>query len=186
MTFGCIGWLQSHKPIKVAIYCVVDMADSHQFGAYTNCFSIGPVCLCARQGTDLSEDSGPVPPANQKHTEPCTDTPPKNAPIFTRRRLQPILCRGCSSSIKLCYGSCIFFSFRVLPVITLAESFIPSSAMWRLDSPLRSHRPCWPQYQHAYSGLNKSLFAPAGPNSVQRGHQQSKTFAVAVGLHAKE
>ena len=54
-------------------------------------------------------------------------------------------------------------------------------AMWRLDSPLRSHRPCWPQYQHAYSGLNKSLFASAGPNSLQRGHQQSKTLDVADG-----
>jgi hypothetical protein len=25
---------------------------------------MGLVCLCARQGTDLSEDSGPIPPAN--------------------------------------------------------------------------------------------------------------------------
>jgi hypothetical protein len=48
---------------------LVDMADSHQFGAYTDCFGIGPVCLCAHQGTDLSEDSGTVPPANQNRTK---------------------------------------------------------------------------------------------------------------------
>jgi len=40
-----------------------------------------------------------------------------------------------------------------------------SSAMWRLDSPLRSHRSCWSQYQHAYSGLNKTV----GPNLLQHG-----------------
>ena len=60
------------------------------------------------------------------------------------------------------------------------------SAMWRLDSPLRSHRSCWSQYQHAYSGLNKGLFALAGLNLLQRDHQQSKTLVVAAGLHTEE
>ena len=58
--------------------------------------------------------------------------------------------------------------------------------MRRLDSSLRSHRAWWSQCQHAYSGLNKTLFASAGPNSLQRGHQQSTTFVVTDSLHAKE
>jgi len=70
--------------------------------------------------------------------------------------------------------------------IVRAVQHCSGSATRRLDSPLRSHRPCWPQCHHAYSGLNKSLFASAGPNSLQRGHQQSKTFAVADGLQTKE
>jgi len=44
MTFGCIGLVQSHKPMKVAPIAscearygsAADMVDSYQFGAYTD------------------------------------------------------------------------------------------------------------------------------------------------------
>ena len=36
-----------------------------------------------------------------------------DGPLFVRRRLQLNLCRCCLSSIKFCYGSCIFFSFSL-------------------------------------------------------------------------
>ena len=38
--------------------------DLHQFGAYTESIDMGPVCLCARQGTDLSAPFGPALPAS--------------------------------------------------------------------------------------------------------------------------
>ena len=49
------------------------------------------------------------------------------------------------------------------------------SAMWRLDSSLRMQ--AWrSQCLHAYSGLNKTLFASVGPNSHCCGHQLDGTF----------
>ncbi len=59
-------------------------------------------------------------------------------------------------------------------------------AMRRLDSSLRSHRAWWSHCQHACSGLNKTLFASAGPNSHGRGHRRSTTFAAADRLRAEE
>ena len=58
--------------------------------------------------------------------------------------------------------------------------------MRRLDSSLRSHRAWWSQCQHAYSGLNKTLFASAGPNSRGRDHRRSTTFAAADSLRTEE
>jgi len=60
------------------------------------------------------------------------------------------------------------------------------SAMWRLDSSLRSHRAWRSQCRHAYSGLDKSLFASVGPNSRWRGHLQSTILDVINYLHAKK
>ena len=41
----------------------------------------------------------------------------------------------------------------------------------RWNSSLRSHRTWRSQCRRVYSGLNKTLFAPVGPNSHGRGHQ---------------
>ena len=60
------------------------------------------------------------------------------------------------------------------------------SAMWRLDSSLRSHRAWRSQCRHAYSGLDKSLFASVGPNSRWRGHLQSTILVVINYLQAKK
>ena len=59
-------------------------------------------------------------------------------------------------------------------------------AMWRLDSSLRSHRAWRSQCRHAYSGLNKTLFASVGPNSHWRGHLRSTILDVISDLHAKK
>ncbi len=86
-----------------------------------------------------------------------------------------------------------FFSFKLMSSAYCQISGIIFTVLHRLgvamrrwDSSLRSHRAWWSQCQHACSGLNKTLFASAGPNSLQRGHQQSTTFVVTDSLHAKE
>ena len=60
------------------------------------------------------------------------------------------------------------------------------SAMWRLDSSLRSHRAWRSQCRHAYSGLNKTLFASVGSNSHGRGHLRSTILDVINYLQAKK
>jgi len=45
------------------------------------------------------------------------------------------------------------------------------SATRRLNSSLRSHRTWRSSCRHVFSGLNKTMFAPVGPNSHCRGHQ---------------
>src|ERR1043165_9129528 len=42
----------------------------------------------------------------------------------------------------------------------------------RWNSSLRSHRTWRSQCRHVLAGLNKTLFAPVGPNSRCRGHQR--------------
>ena len=61
------------------------------------------------------------------------------------------------------------------------------SAMWRLDSSLRSHRTCRSSTPACVrSGLNKTLFASVGPNSLGRGHRQSTILDVANCLQTKK
>ena len=60
------------------------------------------------------------------------------------------------------------------------------SAMGRLDSSLRSHRAWRSQCRHAYSGLNKTLFASVGPNSHWRGHLRSTILDVINYLQTKK
>ena len=59
-------------------------------------------------------------------------------------------------------------------------------AMRRLNSSLRSHRAWWSQCQHAYSGLNKTLFASIRPNSHGRGHRRSTILDVVNYLQTKK
>ena len=56
----------------------------------------------------------------------------------------------------------------------------------RLNSSLRSHRTQRCSDRYVPSGLNKTLFAPIGPNSVCRGHRHATTADPAGGLGAVE
>lgn len=57
-----------------------------QFGAYTESIDMGPVCLCARQGTDLSAPFAPVLPAT--HLDEVFRGDRINNIFFGKQRLQ--------------------------------------------------------------------------------------------------
>jgi len=54
-------------------------------------------------------------------------------------------------------------------------------ATWRLNSSIRSHRTLRSQCRNVFSGLNKTLFASARPNSHCRGHRQATTSTARMG-----
>ena len=70
--------------------------------------------------------------------------------------------------------------------IVFSVRYCSGLAMRRLDSSLRSHRAWRSQCQHAYSGLNKTLFASVGPNSHGRSHRRSTILDVVNHLQTKK
>lgn len=99
------------------------------------------------------------------------------------------LCMGCLSRANLIMFRAFLkflvnteFIYRLNSGISRAVHHCPALAMRRLDSSLRSHRACRSQCRHAYSGLNKTLFASVGPNSHGRGHLQNTISVAADGL----
>ena len=103
------------------------------------------------------------------------------------------LCMGCLSRTNLIMIRS-FLKFLISPDFACCQNggtgqtilHYSGSAMWRLDSSLRSHRAWRSQCRHAYSGLNKTLFASVGPNSHGRGHLRSTILGVINDLHAKK